>query len=63
MKRSNYNTDFMRAAYSESNSYYGSGHVTEYGIWMSEEESANYYDCYCEKIYRDVNRRASSMRI
>ena len=63
MKRNNYNTDFIDVAYSNSNLYYGSGHVTEYGNWMSEEESASYYDIYCAKIYRDVNRRASSMRI
>ena len=63
MKRRNNNSDFIKVAYSETRTYRRTGHISEYGEWMTEEESTSYYESYCAEIYRDVNRRASSMRV
>ena len=65
MRRKNNNSriDFFEIAYSATNSYYGTGRISEDGTWMSGEENTSYYESYCCKIYKDVNSRASSMRV
>ena len=55
--------EFYEVTYSESHSYYESGYVTDSGDWMRGEERAGYHDDFFGSIFKDLNRRASSMRV
>ena len=63
MRRTTKRNDFYKVAYSESHSYYESGYVTDSGDWMRGEERTSYQDDFYGSILKDLNRRATSMRV
>ena len=62
MKRKT-NNMYYKTAYGNRDTYCRFGYATESGDWMAEDERTSYHDELYGAIFKDLNRKASSMRV